>query len=267
MAAILGLLAIAACCPGQTAQPSPDGPVRVRKLTIVADGVPRPDLGAIAQSLEGRIDLPEIIEERVRQSFRDRGYYFVVLRSSKTTIVPVSPAENLADISIEVEPGDRYSLGEITFRRNQVFSSSELRRQFAIRSGSVFSAKEIANGLDRLRAIYVARGYADFGAIPQPRFDSVHRRVSLTIDVDEGRPYRFGALMLDGAEPRAGIGRSLLAAWNRLKGTIYSPQALRSWLAECGVHWPKGELEAMRTENVYDRDTQQMDVRLEFPQE
>jgi outer membrane protein assembly factor BamA len=64
-----------------------------------------------------------------------------------------------------VKPGARYTLGDITFQDAKAFSSDQLRRQFPLRGGELLYAAEMAKGLENLRNLYAAKGYANFGFI------------------------------------------------------------------------------------------------------
>jgi outer membrane protein assembly factor BamA len=263
--AIFALFAIAGTACAQTDATLADSQFRVRKLTIVADGMSRADLDRIAHPVEGRIGLPEAIEDDVRQSFRDQGYYYVVLHSSKTTVVPADSTSNLADVSVHVEPGDRYTVGEVKFEGNSEIAATELTKQFAIPTSSIFGGAAIDAGIDRLQTIYLSRGFVDFTAIPQPHIDTIRHVADLTVVISEGKSYKFGNLILGGVQPNTGTVKALQAAWKTLQGKTYSPEALKAWVAQSTANLPKSVSEQIRTDGITDSEKLIVDIRMEFP--
>jgi outer membrane translocation and assembly module TamA len=154
-------------------------------------------------------------------------------------IAGAAQAGQSADHSVSVEPGARYALGDITFQDAKAFSSDQLRRQFPLRGGELLYAAEMAKGLENLRTLYVAKGYANFGAIEKPVIDQTRRVVNIIIVINEGRPVSFGSLRLEGMEPFAGAGKSLLASWKDAQGKPYNPEVLKQWLAANTSGWPR----------------------------
>jgi hypothetical protein len=132
-------------------------------------------------------------------------------------------------------------LGEITFHvypGESVFSSTQLRAQFPIQNGALFSASKIADGLNNLRGLYGSAGYANFGAIPKPSYDDARHTFTFDIDIDTGVPVSFGKLLLEGVEPQAGVGQQLLTSWKEIEGKRYNPQLLKDWLKRSEASWP-----------------------------
>jgi Surface antigen variable number repeat len=210
----------------------PSESIRLRTLTLISRTLPESLREKTIQKLQGiEIDPhAEEIRERVRQYIRDAGYYNARVDDAQISVVPDTSTGRFADVSFEVDPGALYMLGEIRFEDGRVFSQEEMRRQFPTKTGEHFNATEVGQGLDNLRNLYAAKGYANFGAIPKPTINEARRIVDLTIDMDEGLPVHYGRLILDGVEPRAGVGKSLVDAWN-LEGKLYDPQLLQQWLA------------------------------------
>ena len=68
--------------------------------------------------------------------------------------------------------------------------------------------------------------------------DKTRHVVDIIIVINEGRPVSFGSLRLEGMEPFAGAGRSLLASWKDMQGKLYNPEALKQWLAANTSGWP-----------------------------
>jgi len=146
--------------------------------------------------------------ERVRQAYRDKGYYAAAIEDPKTQIrdqgglnwFTFRPNKGKRiDILMPVEEGARYRLGTITFTGNKaVRNERALRATFDVKDGDWFNATMIGKGLDNLKKAYGQLGYINFGAIPKPVFDEAKKTVSLQIDIDEGKPFYVSRIEFEG---------------------------------------------------------------------
>jgi hypothetical protein len=151
---------------GQDAAKSPDAAVKVRKLTLVATDLPNADWRTAAASLEGGTYGVEDLQERIQQKLRDEGYYFAHAENPQLTNVRQEGAGRSADAAVTIEAGNQYTMGEITFKRTTQFKNEQMRSQFPIAAGSVFNGSAVSAGLEKLKALYEAQGFADVGAVP-----------------------------------------------------------------------------------------------------
>ena len=146
--------------------------------------------------------------ERVRQAYRDRGY-FKALTSEPTTHVrnagglnpfTLRPSKGKRiDILMPVEEGERYRLGGITFKGNKAVQNVKvLRAQFAEKDGEWFNATAFGKGLDQLRKAYGELGYINFVGTPVPRIDEAKKLIYLDIDIDEGKPFYVSRIEFTG---------------------------------------------------------------------
>ena len=147
--------------------------------------------------------------ERVRQAYRDRGYYAAAVEEPKTQIrdqgglnwFTFRPNKGKRiDILMPIEEGPRYRLGTITFSGNKAITNEKaLRAQFAIKDGDWFNATVISKGLENLKKAYGQLGYINFGAIPKAVFDEKKKdTVSLQVDVDEGKQFYVSRIEFQG---------------------------------------------------------------------
>ncbi|MGP8268603.1 MAG: outer membrane protein assembly factor BamA [Terracidiphilus sp.] len=146
--------------------------------------------------------------ERVRQAFRDKGYYTAAIEEPKTQIRDQGGLNWLTfrpnkgkriDILMPIEEGARYRLGTITFTGNKAVTNVKaLRATFAVKDGEWFNATLIGKGLENLKKAYGQLGYINFGAIPKPVFDEQKKTVSLVVDIDEGKPFFVSRIEFQG---------------------------------------------------------------------
>jgi outer membrane protein insertion porin family len=146
--------------------------------------------------------------ERVRQAYRDKGYYNAAVEEPKTQIrdegglnwFTFRPRKGKRiDILMPIEEGGRYRLGSITFTGQKAYTNVKaLRATFAIKDGDWFNATVVGKGLENLKKAYGQLGYINFGAIPKPSYDEAKKTVSLDIDIDEGKPFYVSRIEFQG---------------------------------------------------------------------
>jgi len=146
--------------------------------------------------------------ERVRQAYRDKGYYNAAVEEPRTQIrdegglslITFQPKKGKRiDILMPIEEGDRYHLGSITFTGNKAVNNVKaLRGQFAVKDGDIFNATLLGKGLENLKKAYGQLGYINFGAIPKATFDESKKTVSFVIDIDEGKPFYVSRIEITG---------------------------------------------------------------------
>ena len=144
----------------------------------------------------------------------------------------------IANVTVKVNPGAQYFLGEIHFLRATVFSPNQLRNVFSHRKGDdLFDATKFSAGLDHLRELSGTRGYVNTVANPVVTTDESRGTIDLVLEVDEGQAYDFGRLYLEGVEPHSGAGKALLNSWKPLEGRRYNPVELQHWLLANHFDW------------------------------
>jgi outer membrane translocation and assembly module TamA len=69
------------------------------------------------------------ISERIRQALRDLGHFKAQIDDSDISFTPQSERRTV-DVTVKVEPGAQYRLGEISFQNARIFSANQLRNAF-----------------------------------------------------------------------------------------------------------------------------------------
>jgi outer membrane protein insertion porin family len=145
--------------------------------------------------------------ERVRQTYRDKGYYNAAVEEPRTQIRDEGGLSLLTfrpnkgkriDILMPIEEGDRYRLSSITFTGNTHTNPKALRGTFAIKDGDYFNSTLIGKGMENLKKAYGQMGYINFGAIPQTTFDEAKKTVAFKIDIDEGKAFYVSRIEIQG---------------------------------------------------------------------
>ena len=169
----------------------------------------------------------EEIEERVRASFQNRGYFKMELKSLR--IKPRDPLGVPKPVTLEgeISEGPQYRLADINFTNNHAFSFEELRQQFPIKTGELFEREKIVAGLMSLRKLYATRGFVDWMATVDTEFGS-NATTNLNLGIEEGTQYHMGKLEFVGGKEAAG---RLRAEWKLSEGDIYDPTYIDDFLS------------------------------------
>lgn len=114
-------------------------------------------------------------------------------------LVPDGASNDAVVITYELDPGQRYHLGSVSFAGNTVAGSDELREAFGMSEGAPFKAVDIDRAVERSRRLIGNQGYARCW-IPPPdrRVDAAKHIVHLTLHIDEGRRYKVGRVDISG---------------------------------------------------------------------
>lgn len=104
-----------------------------------------------------------------------------------------------ARITIPVEEGEPYRLGEVTVEGAEVFPSRLLVAHIGAENNQTYSFKAVDSGLERVRDLYHNRGYiyAYTNEVRKKREDEDHV-VDVVVDIFEGDRFRLGRLEFSG---------------------------------------------------------------------
>jgi outer membrane protein assembly factor BamA len=223
---------------------SPVRAVRVQELAINGlSNVPATELAAIESEIKQRCCAyaeTQEIRERIVYAFQERGYYEARINRVDVTPMATNAAPPAVNVAVDVSNGRRFRLRTIQFRGNEALSTAELRQQFRIEYGEILNVDKIRQGLEGLRRVYASQGYINFTPVPNTEADEKSATVTLTIDVDEGKQFRLGGLLLDGEEPHAGDGAKLLEAWKPMEGGVYNGLRIEEWWQLAATMLPPG---------------------------
>jgi outer membrane protein assembly factor BamA len=224
---------------GQPRLERAESDVQISKLVIESNSLPDADRERLIRLFEQTTYAEDEIGERIRQALRDVGYFKAVV-DEPTFFFPRQGDWRIADVTVKVQPGAQYRLGEIRFQKATVFPAAELREVFSQRNGDLFNATEFSKGLDDVRKLYGTRGYVNMIANPVVAIDESRHTIDLVLEVDEGQPFDFGKLYLEGVEPHPGAGKALLDSWKPMEGKRFNTVALERWLQANHSEWKAG---------------------------
>ena len=142
--------------------------------------------------------------DAVRELYLKAGYKNVVLGEPKIEVKPVKGGEAAGKdvkrrlfITIPVEEGDRWKLGEITIEGTDRFPAEVLLRQFERPKGGWLRSKVIDNGLETIRELYSNTGHL-FAQVEPEIVEKPDQVADVIIHVDEGEQFRIGRIEFSG---------------------------------------------------------------------
>ena len=142
--------------------------------------------------------------DAVRELYLKAGYKNVVLGDPKIEVKPVKGGEDAGDeikrrlfITIPVEEGDRWRLGEITIEGTERFPAEVLLRQFERPKGGWLRSKVIDDGLETIRELYSNTGHL-FAQVEPEIVEKPDQVADVIIHVDEGDQFRIGRIEFSG---------------------------------------------------------------------
>jgi outer membrane protein insertion porin family len=157
--------------------------------------------------------------ERVRLGWQDHGYFKVQV-TGEPRVLTSNPASRFIALSVYVDEGSRYTLGGIKFKNNKAISNVDaLRGFFPIADGEIFNREKIATGIENLRKAYGQLGYLNFIPLPDTKVDDEDARISVEIDLDEGKQFYVGGVKVLGADSDR---KQILKALHIKRGQVYN---------------------------------------------
>jgi outer membrane protein insertion porin family len=140
--------------------------------------------------------------QRVLDVYRRQGYY-----ATQVDAQIIELDNNRIDLVFEIREGPETKVAGINFIGNQAFSDTELRGVVTttessfldfLKPTSVYDPDRFNLDRELLRRYYLRNGYADMRVVSASAdVDPEGKGFFLTFTIDEGAPYRFGAVDLE----------------------------------------------------------------------
>lgn len=100
--------------------------------------------------------------------------------------VYVTPDKRRIHITIRVDEGEQFKVGEVNFAGDLLFKDQELFEAISLKAGELFVYSTMQNDLSALQAKYGDLGYAYANIIPRTRIRERDRLVDITFEIDKG---------------------------------------------------------------------------------
>lgn len=131
----------------------------------------------------------------IRYVYYNQGYVQAKVDRPQVT---VTPDKKSIYITIRVEEGEQYSVGEVEFAGDILFPKDELYSSIKIDKNGIFAYDVLQKDISDLTAKYGDLGYAYANVIPRTRFNDKERKVDLVFEFDKGTKVYFGKINVVG---------------------------------------------------------------------
>lgn len=142
--------------------------------------------------------------DNVRTVYRKAGYKNLVIGEPKIEIKAQRPEQAAVEeqkrqmvITIPVEEGQRWKLGEITIEGNEKFTDELLLGQFEKPKGGWLRSTVIDKGLEAVGEVYRNTGFL-FAQVDSELVEREGDVADLVVKIDEGDQYRVGRIEFEG---------------------------------------------------------------------
>lgn len=163
--------------------------------------------GLISRIMKKDIYNPANIEEdldKVRELYRKAGYKDVIIARPELEVEAKRPDAATVEeqkrrlvVTIPIEEGERWRLGEIKLEGNKVFGDELLMRQFEDPRGGWLRSKVVDDGVEKISKLYQSVGFV-FAEIKPELVDREANVADLVVHIDEADQYRVGRMVFDG---------------------------------------------------------------------
>ncbi len=180
----------------------------------------------------GQNGLEEVLEIRIRGAWQEQGFFKVLIDGHSKVVSSDSAYEHVI-VTIRVEPGLQYRVGDVRFRSSDpddretlAFPREEMRKLISLQEGDILNVTKIREGLDALHKLYASHGYIDFVAEPITEIQKDARRISLVMELSEGRQFRVSKIEVLGLEP----GKAAMLTPNLKPGDVFRNEPLEEFI-------------------------------------
>lgn len=161
----------------------------------------------------------QLLDNAVRPLYDARGRIRVAF--TKVAVEKAKDTEGLA-VRVTVAEGETYELGEVRIEGAEHFESGKLLKNTKFRSGDLANFDEIGKNVDLIRKVLARQGYMRNDIKILRRIDDSKKIVNLTLRVDEGPQFMFGALHIEGLDLNGED--AIRKMWSHKEGTPYNPE-------------------------------------------
>ncbi|MFQ5481152.1 MAG: outer membrane protein assembly factor BamA [Nitrospinaceae bacterium] len=132
---------------------------------------------------------------RLEAYYQDQGFVKVRVLDPKTDI---NRKKKSIYITIPVQEGAQYKVGQINVRGDDTYTENELREAMQLKPGQIYDISKLRQDVLGITDLYSARGFAYADIIPNTKINDDKRTVDLEIKVNRGRKVYVGNIDIGG---------------------------------------------------------------------
>lgn len=102
------------------------------------------------------------------------------------------------DITISVDEGGTYQVGNVAIAGNKIYDTDELQRVLTMGPGATYSPVTLQGDINAIRGMYLSKGYTDAEVVPEKRLNPETGKIDVGYTVTEYEPYYIGRIDIKG---------------------------------------------------------------------
>jgi len=185
-----------------------------------------------------RVTIDMFLAEQIRPLFLQKGFLRAKLGPPEVRLTG-NPNKKLPEqipVFVPVNPGAVYHWKGVEWSGNNVLSTITLTNSAGLKSGDVADGMAIEAGWDRVREEYGRRGYMQAKVEAAAAYDDAAHTVAYSVRIDEGKPFRFGSMIVTGLSLNAE--RLLRESWPIPQGQLFDKVKFEEFLTKVQAHSP-----------------------------
>jgi len=134
--------------------------------------------------------------DKLRDYYRELGYLDVEIGADKVHFDYPKPDKLL--LTIEVNEGRQYHVGEVAFSGNKLYSSTLLRRVARQKTGFVFTPSKLDKDTERLTDFYGKDGYIETRVHLTKKANTSTGNIDVEFQIQENERYNVESIVIEG---------------------------------------------------------------------
>lgn len=143
--------------------------------------------GQMKENKQGDKYKPDLLNDdmkAIEDFYHDEGYLKAVVLSHEEKM---SDTKKKVDLSITVQEGAKYVLGDVHLSGNILLDDNDLLKSFGINKGDLIRKKDMDEGVRKMRTMYADKGYIYANIVPKTTYDDDLKKADINFEVTEGQ--------------------------------------------------------------------------------
>ncbi|MCX8084732.1 MAG: outer membrane protein assembly factor BamA [Calditerrivibrio sp.] len=137
----------------------------------------------------------EIDRERIRQHYLNNGFMRVKVGEPELIY---SEDKKKVTLNFRIEEGEKYKIGEISFKGNVHIDNKTLMDKLSLKKGDLFSAEKFQKDIAALTDAFTEIGYAFANVDPVNDIKDDEKIVNITYNIEENILYHINRIIISG---------------------------------------------------------------------
>ncbi|MCT4643124.1 MAG: outer membrane protein assembly factor BamA [Bacteriovoracaceae bacterium] len=160
--------------------------------------------------------------ERLKYLYKTKGYLQVNIGNPEVT---VSEDKKWIFITIKIQEGPKFSVNDIFYNGELLFTGAELDEKTSLKSGDIYSEEKLRRDIQSLTEMYQDKGYAFANVLRNLQIVPGENKVDINYSFEKGKIAYFGKISIKGnTKTRDKVIRRELRIY---EGMMYSGSLLR----------------------------------------